>query len=139
MEKLTSMGRLAAETAHTLSALLAAILLRMRMLKDYIQESSKRKNVCELETLVEGIMATHQGQEVIREKDIRPYLYPDLVQKGGETSVVDLSMFSLQRLEKYAIEQVLRLSGNNKSRASEILGISRETLYRKMRHYAIPL
>ena len=52
---------------------------------------------------------------------------------------MDVSMFSLERLEKYAIEQVLRLSGNNKSRASEILGISRESLYRKMKLYGIPL
>jgi len=53
--------------------------------------------------------------------------------------VVDISMFSLDRLEKFAIEQVLRLSGDNKSRASEILGISRESLYRKMKQYGISL
>ena len=35
--------------------------------------------------------------------------------------------------------QVLRLNGNNKSRASEILGISRESLYRKMKQYGIAL
>jgi DNA-binding NtrC family response regulator len=47
-------------------------------------------------------------------------------------------MFSLERLEKFAIEQALRLSGDNKSRASEILGISRESLYRKLKLYGIP-
>ena len=95
-------------------------------------------NVRELENLVEGVMATHHGQEVIRERDIRPYLHPDLLQKSGG-SLSDMSVFSLDRLEKYAIEQVLRLSGNNKSRASEILGISRESLYRKMKQYSISL
>lgn len=95
-------------------------------------------NVRELENLVEGVIATHPDQELLREADIRPYLHPDLLQKAGG-SLTDLSMFSLERLEKYAIEQVLRLSGNNKSRASEILGISRESLYRKMRQYDIPL
>jgi transcriptional regulator with PAS, ATPase and Fis domain len=85
-------------------------------------------NVRELENLVEGVMATHQGQEVIHDKDIRPYLHPELLARGEER-VVDISVFSLERLEKFAIEQVLRLSGNNKSRASEILGISRESLY----------
>ena len=93
-------------------------------------------NVRELENLVEGVMATHQGQPVFREKDIRPYLHPELVARGGNR-VVDISMFSLDRLEKFAIEQVLRLSGDNKSRASEILGISRESLYRKMKLYGI--
>jgi DNA-binding NtrC family response regulator len=95
-------------------------------------------NVRELENLIEGVMATHQGCEVIREKEIRPYLHPELLAKTGDR-VVDISMFSLERLEKFAIEQVLRLSGDNKSRASEILGISRESLYRKMRQYEIPV
>ncbi|OFW26989.1 MAG: hypothetical protein A3H27_04925 [Acidobacteria bacterium RIFCSPLOWO2_02_FULL_59_13] len=95
-------------------------------------------NVRELENLIEGVMATHQGQEVIGEKEIRPYLHPELLGRAGER-VVDISMFSLERLEKFAIEQVLRLSGDNKSRASEILGISRESLYRKMKQYGIPL
>jgi DNA-binding NtrC family response regulator len=95
-------------------------------------------NVRELENLIEGVMATHRGQEVLREKDIRPYLHPELLDRAGD-KVVDISMFSLERLEKFAIEQVLRLSGDNKSRASEILGISRESLYRKMKQYGIPL
>jgi DNA-binding NtrC family response regulator len=95
-------------------------------------------NVRELENLVEGVMATHQGQEVIRDKDIRPYLHPELLARGGDRGV-DVSMFSLDRLEKFAIEQVLRLSGDNKTRASEILGISRESLYRKMKQYGIHL
>lgn len=94
-------------------------------------------NVRELENLVEGVLATHQGQEVIRERDIHSYLHPDLLQKAGDRAA-DVSMFSLDRLERYAIEQALRLSGNNKTRASEILGISRESLYRKMRQYGIP-
>jgi len=92
-------------------------------------------NIRELENLVEGVMATHKGQEVIRDRDIRSYLHPELIQKGN--TFVDLSMFSLERLEKFAIEQALRLSGENKSRASEILGISRESLYRKIRQYGI--
>jgi transcriptional regulator with PAS, ATPase and Fis domain len=95
-------------------------------------------NVRELENLIEGVMATHQGCEVIREKEIRPYLHPELLAKAGDR-FVDISMFSLERLEKFAIEQVLRLSGDNKSRASEILGISRESLYRKMKQYEIPV
>ncbi|MBI4464360.1 MAG: sigma 54-interacting transcriptional regulator, partial [Acidobacteria bacterium] len=95
-------------------------------------------NVRELENLVEGVMATHPGQTEIREKDVRPYLHPELLPTMGERGV-DVSVFSLERLEKFAIEQALRLSRDNKSRASEILGISRESLYRKMRQYGIPL
>jgi DNA-binding NtrC family response regulator len=93
-------------------------------------------NIRELENLVEGVMATHKGQDVFRDKDIRSYLHPELLQKPG-SSLVDVSMFSLERLEKFAIEQALRHSGDNKSRASEILGISRESLYRKLKLYGI--
>ena len=97
-------------------------------------------NVRELENLVEGALATLHGQEVIGERDIRTYLHSDLLPQGKPGAVVtDVSMFSLERLERYATEQVLRLSGNNKSRASEILGISRESLYRKIKQYGIPL
>lgn len=95
-------------------------------------------NVRELENLVEGIIATHQGQTTIHERDLRPYLHPELLGQTG-ARFVDVSIFSLDRLEKFAIEQVLRLSSDNKSKASEILGISRETLYRKMKQYGIPL
>jgi DNA-binding NtrC family response regulator len=95
-------------------------------------------NIRELDNLIEGVMATHPGRSVIRDNDIRPYLHPELVSSAGDR-VMDASMFSLERLEKFAIEQALRLSGNNKSRATEILGISRESLYRKMRLYEIPL
>lgn len=95
-------------------------------------------NVRELDNLVEGVMVTHQGQDVIRERDLRPYLHPDLLQRPEETKA-DMSVFSLERLEKYAIEQVLRLNGHNKTQASETLGISRESLYRKMRLYGISL
>ena len=51
----------------------------------------------------------------------------------------DFPMFPLERLEKFAIQKALRLCGNNKSQATKILGISRESLYRKMRQYDIPL
>ena len=83
-------------------------------------------------------MAMRRGQEVIRECDIWSYLHTGLLQKAGQRDE-DVSRFSLQQLEKYAIGQVLCLCGNNKSRASKILGISRESLYRKMDQYGIPL
>lgn len=95
-------------------------------------------NVRELENLVKGVMATHPRQEVIQESDLRPHLRPDLLEEDWRSFQED-SIFPLVRLEKYAIEKVLRISRNNKSRASEILGISRDSLYRKMRQYEIPL
>ena len=95
-------------------------------------------NVRELENLVEGVMATHQRRDVIRESDLRLHLHPDLLEKEAG-SFPGASIFPLVRMEKYAIEKVLHFSRNNKSRASDVLGISRDTLYRKMKQYEIPL
>jgi DNA-binding protein Fis len=83
-------------------------------------------------------MVIRRGQEVIRESDIWSCLHTGLLQKAGQREA-DVPRFSLQHLEKYAVEKVLSLCGNNKSRASKILGISRESLYHKMRQYGIPL
>jgi DNA-binding NtrC family response regulator len=43
----------------------------------------------------------------------------------------------MESLEKFAVQQALHLSGQNKSRAAEILGISRDSLYRKLRQFGL--
>ena len=80
-------------------------------------------------------MEIHQEKEFIREGSICPRRHRHIPKQIA----MDLSMFSLEHMEKCAIEQVLRLCGNNKSRSSQILGISRESLYCKMHKYGIPL
>ena len=44
---------------------------------------------------------------------------------------------SLEEMERRYIVQVLRDTGYHQSRAAEILGIGRRTLYRKIREYRI--
>lgn len=44
---------------------------------------------------------------------------------------------SLEQLEREHIQKVLQASGNNLSRAAEILGITRSTLYSKIRKYQL--
>jgi DNA-binding NtrC family response regulator len=39
----------------------------------------------------------------------------------------------MERLEQVAIQQALRLSEGNRTKAASLLGISRDTLYRKLR------
>jgi DNA-binding NtrC family response regulator len=92
-------------------------------------------NVRELENLLENLAAlSRDDPQVITEKDLRPLLDPvglkDLpLTKGVEQTV------AMEPLEKMAIERALRLAEGNRSRAASLLGISRDTLYRKLREY----
>jgi DNA-binding NtrC family response regulator len=38
-------------------------------------------------------------------------------------------------MERLTIQQALRVSGGNRTKAAAMLGISRDTLYRKLRQY----
>jgi two-component system NtrC family response regulator len=42
---------------------------------------------------------------------------------------------AIEPLEKLAIERALRLTDGNRSKAALLLGISRDTLYRKLREF----
>ncbi len=93
-------------------------------------------NVRELENLLENLAAlSHDDPQMIAEKDLRPLLDPaglaDMpLAKGVEQTV------AMEPLEKMAIERALRLAEGNRSKAASLLGISRDTLYRKLREYS---
>lgn len=88
-------------------------------------------NVRELERVIERAVALSVGT-VLEAED-----FPDL----GKASVVTESEpgASLETVEKAHIQRVLEETGFNKSRASEVLGIDRATLYRKAKIYGIDL
>jgi DNA-binding NtrC family response regulator len=48
-----------------------------------------------------------------------------------------MNLLSMESVEKFSVQQALHLSGNNNSRAAEILEISRDSLYRKLRQYGL--
>jgi len=86
-------------------------------------------NVRELENIIERVVVL-STDGVIKKEDL-PF-----VSDKGEDRLVTLSEVS-QRAEKEYIEKVLRLTGGNKTRAAELLGISRKTLWEKMNTYGI--
>jgi transcriptional regulator with PAS, ATPase and Fis domain len=69
--------------------------------------------------------------EIIKQDDLPDYLYHSAVfpKRSDATSLSDY----MKSAERYLIEQTLRQVGGNKRKASELLGIHRTLLYRKMK------
>lgn len=90
-------------------------------------------NVREIENLLESLAAlSHENPQVIMEKDIRPLLDPAGVAEQPSAKGIEQTV-AIEPLERMAIERALRLAEGNRSKAASLLGISRDTLYRKLR------
>jgi len=89
-------------------------------------------NIRELENLIESIVAViPPGKTLITEKDLKNHLL------WSQPRASEHQLLSLDKLEKFALEQALRESGGNKSKAADMLGISRDTLYRKLKLFSL--
>jgi DNA-binding NtrC family response regulator len=92
-------------------------------------------NVRELENCIERITALSRTPELsvadLPEKIRDPRPSGQGLQPASESEVLPL-----EELEKRYILQVLEVCGNNRSRAAELLGIDRRTLYRRMDAWA---
>ena len=93
-------------------------------------------NVRELENLIESAAAVSiDNPQTISDKDIRP-----LLGAGAPASALHSPMgesFSIEQMERLTIQQALRVSEGNRTKAASLLGISRDTLYRKLRQYQV--
>ncbi|MBS1961667.1 MAG: sigma-54-dependent Fis family transcriptional regulator [Bdellovibrionales bacterium] len=106
----------------------------------HVSESAMRKlreypwpgNIRELERVVERAVALSAGS-VLEIED-----FPDIAPSAAKSEVSE-PQASLESVEKAHIARVLQETGFNKSKASEILGIDRATLYRKAKLYGIDL
>lgn len=91
-------------------------------------------NVRELAHVLESAVAmSTDDPQRITERDMQL-----LVPARGTTPPLPAAVASecsLETLEKFAIRQALRISGGNKSRAAELLGLSRGSLYRKLKEH----
>ncbi|HEY8461302.1 MAG TPA: sigma-54 dependent transcriptional regulator [Blastocatellia bacterium] len=90
-------------------------------------------NVRELENAIERAVAFARG------KEITPDDLPERVRtSGGASALIARSVeqnMTLRELEREYILEVLRRTGGNKSRAAELLGLDRKTLYRRLDEY----
>jgi transcriptional regulator with PAS, ATPase and Fis domain len=90
-------------------------------------------NIRELENMLEGLsVALPQGRTTIGADDVRGWLRRrgECGDRTGDATHVPLK---LVELEAWAIAEAMRQAHGNKSTAAHILGISRDTLYRKLR------
>jgi transcriptional regulator with PAS, ATPase and Fis domain len=92
-------------------------------------------NVRELENLLESLAAlSHDDPQTITEKDLWPLLDPAGLAEQSPAKGVEQTL-AIEPLERMAIERALRIAEGNRSKAATLLGISRDTLYRKLKEY----
>jgi DNA-binding NtrC family response regulator len=85
-------------------------------------------NVRELQNLLESTTAlSSDDPQVISERDIRPVI------AQNSPSSPDQAPLALDEMERLAVERAIRLCRGNRTKAAALLGISRDTLYRKIR------
>ena len=85
-------------------------------------------NVRELENLLESVCAlSAEDPQTITDKELK------LVLAQSPVLPRDDMPLALDEMEKMAIERAVRLCSGNRTKAAALLGISRDTLYRKIR------
>jgi transcriptional regulator with PAS, ATPase and Fis domain len=101
----------------------------MQMLRSHLWPG----NVRELENVLERTVTLYDDVR------IRPEHLPDEILRGeGVVATVErVSGFALESAEKEVIRRILRESNYNKRKAATRLGISRPTLYHKIRKYGL--
>ena len=92
-------------------------------------------NVRELQNVLEAVAVFgRDNPQIFCDKELRPLLQDADLTEGGTTHANQ--PIALEPLERIAIQRALRLARGNRSKAASLLGISRDTLYRKLREYS---
>jgi DNA-binding NtrC family response regulator len=99
-------------------------------------------NVRELQNCVYSAMTVADGP-VIQPSDLPKRIYANSKQTevenvaAGGMSLAEIAAEATAKAEQEAINKALLDTGGNRERASELLGIGRKTLYRKLKQYGI--
>ncbi|WP_313370663.1 helix-turn-helix domain-containing protein, partial [Sedimentibacter sp.] len=89
-------------------------------------------NIRELENYIELVINTEELPDIYN-MEINNYNSNDII----KTSTATVNLCSLKDLEKQHIINVMKTNSNNITQAAIILGIGRNTLYRKIKEYEI--
>jgi len=88
-------------------------------------------NIRELENTIESIVILSKSEKISK-KDI-----PENIIKNTAYISSGSSDMNVKNNEKELIVNALKKTGNNKTKAAEILGISRKTIHRKIKEYSL--
>ncbi len=98
-------------------------------------------NVRELENVIERATTLYQGGAITL-NDLPPKILAG-ANEGAESAQADTEAtqgtLTMDELERQHLVQVLGMTGGNRKRAAEILGINRRTLYRMAERFGIEL
>ncbi|MCX7999756.1 MAG: sigma 54-interacting transcriptional regulator, partial [Leptospiraceae bacterium] len=95
-------------------------------------------NVRELKNVVQRIVLFLEGNFVKLENiPIEILRYKDLERRDDPTTTMERPVLSMREIEKRSIEKALKKANYNKELAAKTLGISRASIYRKMKEYGI--
>ncbi len=93
-------------------------------------------NVRQLENIIERAVMLCQ-EKFIDIKDLDHYLREAATEEVSSPSLT-APLLRLDDVEKNHILEILKRANNNKQKAAEILGLSRQALYRKLKKHEIP-
>jgi DNA-binding NtrC family response regulator len=98
-------------------------------------------NIRQLENAVQYAVLVSSGPTLLHEHlppPVRGHVPPALNSNDGPHRVIDESLSgSMHAVERDFILRALAMHGNNRARAAQALGISRATLYKKMKRYGL--
>ncbi len=100
----------------------------------YLQRLPYPGNIRELKNLVDRTILI-SGKKVITDQDFRG----QYIEIPANPDILNNSVQSLERVEKQMIQKAIELYGANHSKIATALGISRQTLYRRLEKYNIKL
>lgn len=109
------------------------------MTRDFEQALLKhewRGNVRELRNFMERSIILAQGKELTTIDLPIGFSKVDSVSSAQAKTIEDLPAVALADVERLHIERVMTMTGGNKSRSAELLGIGLTTLYRKLEEYS---
>ena len=87
-----------------------------------------------------GFTIRDVGQRMLFDRQVtrdKPRSVEQLTELVGRVPLKDLVRESTDMIEKLCIEAALELTGDNRASAAEILGLSRQSLYAKLRRYGL--